>query len=373
MGKVSNMKILLVSGIYRPEIGGPATYVPTLAEHLMQRGNKVEVITLKNSQAHKLVEPWAVKYINRGQHLGLRFIKTVVSIFLKSISSDYIFANGLYQETGLSMLLLRKSSVAKIVGDPVWERATNRGDTSLGINDFNRSNLKPKYKIQRNFLRWSLNRFTSITCPSAELVDLVKSWGITKPITCVPNGIGQVMERVNTQEFDLITVCRLVKWKNLDKLITANAQLKTSLIIVGSGPEEANLRILAKNTNSNVTFTGLLSEELVLDYLFRSKIFVLISSYEGLSFSLLQAMACGLPSIVSAVQGNTDVVKTEKEGIVINLNQDNSLIAAVNLLLNDSTKRSVLGKNSLLKVESQFLQKTQINKIISQLIDGAQL
>jgi hypothetical protein len=39
----------------------------------------------------------------------------------------------------------------------------------------------------------------------------------------------------------------------------------------------------------------------------------------------------------------------------------------------DQTKRSVLGKNSLLKVESQFSQKTQINKIISQLIDGAQL
>ena len=364
------MRTLLVSGIYRPEIGGPATYVPSLAEQLIKQGCKVDVITLKNSQADEIVEPWAVKFITRDQFLGLRFIKTVFSILLKSLSSNYVFANGLYQETALSLLVLRKKSVAKIVGDPVWERATNRGDTSLGISEFNRSDLRIKHKIQRNFLRWSLNRFTSITCPSKELEGLVKDWGVTKPITCIPNGIAPVMEQVNTQEFDLITVCRLVKWKNLDKLIITNARNKTSLVIVGSGPEEETLRKLAKDMNSNVTFTGLLNEELVLNYLFKSKVFVLISSYEGLSFSLLQAMACGLPSIVSEIQGNMDVVTHEQEGIVVDASQDDSLIAAINLLLNDPIKRSTLGKNSLVKVNSKFSQTVQINKVISQLVNG---
>jgi len=364
------MRTLLVSGIYRPEIGGPATYVPTLAEQLIKQGFKVDVITLKNSQADKIVEPWVVKFIIRDQFLGLRFIKTVVSIFLKSLSSNYIFANGLYQETALSLFVLRKKSVAKIVGDPVWERATNRGDTSLGISEFNRSDLRIKHKIQRNFLRWSLNRFTSITCPSRELVALVKNWGVTKPITWIPNGIAPVMAQVHTQEFDLITVCRLVKWKNLDKLIITNARNKTSLVIVGSGPEEETLRKLAKDMNSNVTFTGLLNEELVLKYLSRSKVFILISSYEGLSFSLLQAMACGLPSIVSEIQGNMDVVTHEQEGIVVDASQDDSLIAAINLLLDDPIKRSALGKNSFVKVNSKFSQTAQINKVIGQLING---
>ena len=44
------MNALLISGIYRPEIGGPATYVPALAEQLISQKNKVQVITLKNSQ-----------------------------------------------------------------------------------------------------------------------------------------------------------------------------------------------------------------------------------------------------------------------------------------------------------------------------------
>jgi len=45
------MKCLLISGIYRPEIGGPATYLPTLAKALIKQSNQVEVITLKNSSS----------------------------------------------------------------------------------------------------------------------------------------------------------------------------------------------------------------------------------------------------------------------------------------------------------------------------------
>jgi glycosyltransferase involved in cell wall biosynthesis len=202
------------------------------------------------------------------------------------------------------------------------------------------------------------------------LAVLVKNWGVAKPITCIPNGIAPVVKQVNTQEFDLISVCRLVKWKNLDKLIIANARNKTSLVIVGSGPEEENLKKLAIKTNSNVIFTGVLHEDFILKYLFRSKVFVLISSYEGLSFSLLQAMACELPSVVSSIQGNIDVVTHEQDGIIIDISQDDALISAINLLLNNPTKRSTLGKNALNKVCSKFSQTVQINKVISQLVDG---
>jgi glycosyltransferase involved in cell wall biosynthesis len=81
-------------------------------------------------------------------------------------------------------------------------------------------------------------------------------------------------------------------------------------------------------------------------------------------------MACGLPSIVSEIQGNMDVVTHEQEGIVVDASQDDSLIAAINLLLDDPIKRSALGKNSLVKVNSKFSQTAQINKIIGQLING---
>jgi glycosyltransferase involved in cell wall biosynthesis len=81
-------------------------------------------------------------------------------------------------------------------------------------------------------------------------------------------------------------------------------------------------------------------------------------------------MACGLPSIVSEIQGNMDVVTHEQEGLVVDASQDDALIAAINLLLNDPIKMSTLGKNSLVKVNSKFSQTAQINKVISQLVNG---
>ena len=61
------MKCLLISGIYRPEIGGPATYLPTLAKALIKQSNQVEVITLKNSSAPAQVEDWPVHYNQRSE------------------------------------------------------------------------------------------------------------------------------------------------------------------------------------------------------------------------------------------------------------------------------------------------------------------
>ena len=364
------MKTLLISGIYRPEIGGPATYIPALASEIQTQSGSVEVVTLKNLTATELNESWPIKYVTRDQFLLLRFIKTYFCIKSRVKTSDFVFANGLFQETSIALLGSGKKSLAKIVGDPVWERAFNRGETSLNIEEFNKSKLNFRHKTQRLFLKWSLNRFSQITCPSLELKNLIQGWGVNKTVSCIPNGIPTIKTRVNSNEFDLISVCRLVKWKNLDHLITANSVNKTKLVIVGSGPEEERLKKLANELNSNVTFTGQLSEQEVISYLFRSKIFVLISEYEGLSFSLLQAMACALPSIVSNVKGNLDVISDNIDGIVIDRNIPNSLVDAITLLLQKPADIRRLGEQAREKVLSKYSQKNQLNQVIKLLRDS---
>jgi len=350
------MKTLLISGIYRPEIGGPATYIPALASAIQSQSGSVEVVTLKNSSASELTEPWPVKYINRDQFLIFRFLKTLLSIKSRVSSSEFVFSNGLFQETAIALLGSGKRSLAKM--------AFNRGETSLTIEEFNKSKLNFRHKIQRLFLKWSLNRFSQITSPSLELKELIQGWGVNREISCIPNGISTIKPQSNSQEFDLISVCRLVKWKNLDKLITANSMSKTRLVIVGSGPEEKSLKKLASDLNSNVIFAGQLSEQEVINYLFRSKVFVLISDYEGLSFSLLQAMACGLPSIVSNIKGNLDVISGNIDGIVVDLNKPSSLIDAVNSLLQSPAEIKRLGARAREKVSSKYSQQNQLNLVI---------
>jgi glycosyltransferase involved in cell wall biosynthesis len=364
------MKMVLVSGIYRPEIGGPATYIPTIAENLLSRNYSVEVITLKDSNAVKQNEPWPINYINRDQFLFIRFLKTVLLIFKKTKGADGIFANGLLQETAIGGLLFKKRSVAKVVSDPVWERALNNGETSLNVVDFNNSNLKFKHKLQRILLRWSLNRFGVVTCPSVQLKNIIENWGVYKQIEFIPNGVSLVNEKSTSTDFDLITVCRLISLKNIDKIIRASVKTNTSVAVVGSGPEEYNLRELAGSLGANVTFFGQLDKSEVSKILLRSKIYLNLSDHEGLSFSLLEAMSSGLPSIVSNIQGNTNVITHGLDGIVVDAKDENQLANAIKSLIDSQSTRLEYGVAAKSKVKSEYLQEVQIGKVINLLIDG---
>jgi glycosyltransferase involved in cell wall biosynthesis len=90
----------------------------------------------------------------------------------------------------------------------------------------------------------------------------------------------------------------------------------------------------------------------------------LLSDYEGLSFSLLQAMACGLPSIVSNAKGNTDVITNNSEGIVVDINTQDNITNAIQQLLAEPEKITNFGIAASRKVESNYLQINQVNKVI---------
>jgi len=364
------MKMVLISGIYRPEIGGPATYIPSLAENLLSRNYNVEVVTLKDSSAVKQNEPWPINYINRDQFLFTRFLKTVLLIFKKIKSADVIFANGLLQETALAGLLFRKRLVAKVVSDPVWERALNNDETSLNVVDFNNSNLKFKHKLQRILLRWSLNRFGVVTCPSVQLKNIIENWGVYKPIEFIPNGVSLVTEKSTDADFDVITVCRLISLKNIDKIIRASVKTNVSVAVVGSGPEEYKLRELAISLGGKVTFFGQLDKNEVNKILLRSKIYLNLSDHEGLSFSLLEAMSSGLPSIVSNIQGNTNVITNGIDGIVVDVKNENQLINAIKTLMDSQSTRLEYGLAARSKIKSEYLQEIQIGKVVDLLTIG---
>jgi glycosyltransferase involved in cell wall biosynthesis len=364
------MKCLLISGIYRPEIGGPATYLPTLAKALIDQSNQVEVITLKNLNAPAQIENWPVNYITRDQNLLLRFIKTIILIIRKAKSIESIFSNGLIQETAVALLFIKRKSVAKVVSDPVWERALNNSETSLNVVEFNNSNLNFKHKLQRILLRWSLNRFEVITCPSIQLKNIIENWGVYKPIEFIPNGVSLVAEKSTVSDFDLVTVCRLISLKNIDKMIQASVKTNVSVAVVGSGPEESNLSELAGSLGANVTFLGQLDKNEVNKVLLRSKIYLNLSDHEGLSFSLLEAMSCGLPSIVSNIQGNTNVITNGIDGIVIDAKNENQLINAIKTLMDSQSTRLEYGLAARSKIKSEYLQEIQIGKVLDLLTIG---
>ena len=174
-----------------------------------------------------------------------------------------------------------------------------------------------------------------------------------------------VDKKSTSTDFDLVTVCRLINLKNIDKIIKASSVANVSLAIVGSGSEELKLRELARSTNSRVTFFGQLNTNEVNSVLLRSKIYLNLSDHEGLSFSLLEAMSCGLPSIVSNIQGNTDIISNGLDGIVVNVNDENQLVNAIKTLIDSPSKRLEYGRAARFKIESEYQQETQIGKVVN--------
>jgi len=127
------MKILVVTGIFPPDIGGPATYVSEISEALVDLGHHVTVVTTSEPESLDLDDSqysFPVLRMNRRHNLGLRslyFLKTLLS---SAKQVDVVLATTVLLEATVACILARKSMVQKIVGDLAWERATNRGWTT---------------------------------------------------------------------------------------------------------------------------------------------------------------------------------------------------------------------------------------------------
>ena len=362
------MRILLISGIYPPDIGGPAKFIPELAKFLLESGNKVEVITLKDDDSQILISEFPVHYVKRQQVLFKRILKTTFLITWKSRSFDVIFANGLIEETAVSLFLTRKPGVVKIVSDPVWERAKNKSLTKDSREVFNQNKSRLDISFHRKLFNWSLSQFKTITCPSSELVELINFWNPKLNVVKIENGVESVPKSTQTKEFDVIAVSRLIKIKNIDILIKACKKSNSSLLIAGSGPEEKNLKTLALSLEANVRFLGHLDNHEVIDYLKKTRIFAQLSEYEGLSFSLLQAMSCGLPSIVSNVRGNTDVIANEINGLVVEATDVEMISKLIKDLIASPEKIKFLGDNARNLAREKYSNTEKLSRLQSTLM-----
>jgi len=102
----------------------------------------------------------------------------------------------------------------------------------------------------------------------------------------------------------------LSKIKQFNLLVEALEHLPNcELSLIGDGPELENLQKLASGKNILCNFYGKLNRNEIVEQLQNSDIFVLPSENEGMSNALMEAMACGLPIIVSKVGGSQELVK----------------------------------------------------------------
>lgn len=357
------MKILLTSGIYPPDIGGPASYVPKLSKALRSEGHQTTVVSLKPRATGDIKRDSDTFLVHRG-FLPIRILKTISQLVFRAISADRIFSNGLYLESAIAARITGTPSVAKIVGDPLWERKRNNGKTSQSIVEFQTSHLTFLDRSLRYIYRLALDSFSVITTPSEELARVIQGWGVKPQVIVIPNGV-EIPDRTPTEKkYDLVYVGRLVKWKNVDIVIELTSQLGLRTAIIGSGPELMSLRDFALRRNANCDFLGDQEKDVIDQTLMASRLFVLLSQYEGLSFALLESMAAGITPIVSDAKGNLDVVTDGFNALVAHLDNLQVLPNQLLALLDDEPRMRALGDNALQTVKKKYLASSRISDMI---------
>ena len=323
------MKILITVGIYPPDIGGPASFVPKIANLLSQNNYEVTVICLSDSNLQDN-ETYKVKRILRNQNLLIRWLKTIISIILNGRNAECIFVNGLPMESYIANIFLRKKIVRKIVGDWAWERGRNKGLIEDSFDEFQLNSHNLHLEIAKFSRGWTATKADIVITPSRHLSNVVKNWGVKADrLKVIYNGTritNNEFSKSNSNIIKLITVGRLAPWKNVNTIIEAvhllkNQDLKINLIIVGSGPEDLDLKKQVNNLNltNEVIFTGQKKYSDLKEYYKSADIYIQASGYEGLPHVLLEAINFDLAIISTPIGGTNEILQDGKNGFILDL------------------------------------------------------
>lgn len=348
------MKILITVGIFPPDIGGPASFVPKIAELYSNLGHDVTVVCLTDRKQTDNLN-FKVVRILRNQNLLIRWIKTVSQIIRQGYNADLLFVNGLPMESYIANIFTRKKLIRKIVGDWAWERGMNKKIINESFDEFQNNKHNLHLEIAKFSRGWTATKADLIITPSNHLKNVVKGWGVKENrIKVIYNGtkLKNKPDPIDDQPndyFKFITVGRLAPWKNIDIIIEALSDYKKAnqnfiFYIVGSGPEETKLKKLVNDLDLEnfVTFTGQLQKDDLNYYLQKSDIYIQASSYEGLPHVILEAMSHNLSIISTPIGGTNEVIQDGKNGWVWELennfkpNKNNLIEILNNLKLNSS-------------------------------------
>ena len=372
------MNILITVGIFPPDIGGPASFVPKISDFLIENGHNVKIICLSEVGNIHTEDNLDVIRIKRSNNLPIRWIKTIYQIVKNGRRSDLIFVNGLGVESAIANLILQKQLIRKIVGDPVWERAYNKKRITESFDDFQNNKHSFLIEVQKLLRNWSINSAEIVITPSDHLKSFVSGIGYSKKILKINNGINITdINRANESKADinLIIISRLVVQKNINIVIEAmklldNKNLKLS--IVGEGGEFSKLEsaIHDLNLQNQVQLLGKIDNNKISQFLLTADIFIQASDYEGLPHSILEAINYEVPILSTETGGCKDLLNDGERGFIIPMPPDKKVIAEnISFIIEnkaEATKRADEAKSFINKKHNFLEQANQYMKIFEQ-------
>ncbi len=334
-GKAKN--ILIATGIYPPDIGGPATYVQILYDELPKKGFNVKIVTYSDDESSVFNYQSSIIKVCRDQNILFRYLKYFWYIFKLINWADTIYVQGPISEglpTCLACKLRQKDFILKIVGDYAWEQGRQRFGVEELLDDFQERKYSWRVELMRKIQKRVARRAKQIITPSKYLKSIVSKWGVKEEkIKVIYNALEfkNVQAKEREKKKRIVSVGRLVEWKGMDTLIDIMPEIwkdiDAELILIGDGPERKRLE--KKISDKRIKLLGSLSHEETLAYIKSADVFVLNSGYEGLSHVLLEAASFGVPILASNIGGNPELVTERRIGDLFEYNNKGEIINSI--------------------------------------------
>jgi len=290
------MRIVLATGIYPPDTGGPASYTQALFTWLKKEGHQVTVICYSDAPGNEVVR------ISRNGSLFSRYVHYVKAVYLAAKQMDIVYVQGPVSEGlpgTIAAKLAGKPTVMKIVGDYAWEQAQQNGETAL-LDEFLQTKHKGKIRLMEIVERWTARQAKYIITPSRYLKTVVERWGVPsdrikvilnaqEPLKAFSAGAIRAAPLSLREKGDndciFFTAARAVPWKGVKELIQwwEDTSETHRLVIAGSGPDAELWRSLieASPVKERIDYRGTLTRDQMAEQYALSDAFLLDSGYEG--------------------------------------------------------------------------------------------
>jgi glycosyltransferase involved in cell wall biosynthesis len=321
-------KLLIASGIFHPESGGPATYLYELLPQLLERGWDIRALAYGSDSGRDYGYP--VTRIPR-RALPLR-----VAGYARAARPLLAWADLVYVHTlGLPLVGGNAPRIVKIVGDQAWERAVRKGWIPPGedIDVFQTRRYSLRVNAGKDARSREVRWMDGVIVPSEYLKRMVVGWGVDEAnVRVIYNALPPEVSAPSMTQAEarvalgldngplLLTAGRLMQWKGIDHLITALGDVPdVRLLVAGDGPLLDTLKEQADagGVGGRVVFLGRVAREQMPLYMRAADYTALYSGYEGLSHTLLESLRAGTPVIFSDKGGNPEVVRHGVNGLLV--------------------------------------------------------
>ncbi len=367
------MRILILTNTYPPaDISGVGTLVFELARQLDREGHEVTALVRESGEndalalatgGAKLFFPlWALwTFWHRLRHENFDVIHL-------HESDGVLVALLHWWARGLGFALGRAQLVATLQVSYVRERKMVRAVFADG---------RPVSQPTRGemifaFLRAPILSFLEtltvgtadlVVAPSHETAREITEDYKAHSVTVIPNGV----EALPLPPRNPATACRFLysgrlrTRKAVAVLLEAWALViaeepEVRLTVVGSGEQRKALDLQHQRLGlgESVAFTGGVPREEMLRLYNQADVFVLPSIYEGLPLAILEAMAAGLPTVVTKVSGNPEAVSHGETGWVVPAESADALATAMLALVRDPAERKAMGLAAAQRLQEYF-------------------